>query len=176
VSRRRSSAGAYSPRSRAKSLSRSLSSCGGGGLPSPGRRGAAKIRLCIAILPSLQRQRGTALCRPRPAVWGAHAVECGQSIPWLADPPAPPKGRINTLTALLRDSSRRRRAWPPPRGQQRPAVRRTGFMERHLRFTGSLRLDVGRTDHLAPLLGFIGEQLAEVGRRARKHSTPDISE
>ena len=28
----------------------------------------------------------------------------------------------------------------------------------------SLRLDVGRTDHLAPLLGFIGEQLAEVGR------------
>ena len=39
----------------------------------------------------------------------------------------------------------------------------------------SLRLDVGRTDHLAPLLGFIGEQLAEVGRRARKHSTPDIS-
>src|SRR5262249_29735607 len=28
----------------------------------------------------------------------------------------------------------------------------------------SLRLDVGRPDHLAPLLGFIGEQLAEVGR------------
>src|SRR5215469_1801283 len=30
--------------------------------------------------------------------------------------------------------------------------------------TGSLGLDVGRTDHLAPLLGFIGKQLAEVGR------------
>jgi hypothetical protein len=28
----------------------------------------------------------------------------------------------------------------------------------------SFRLDVGRPDHLAPFLGFIGDQLAEVGR------------
>ena len=30
----------------------------------------------------------------------------------------------------------------------------------------SLRLDVGRPDHLAPLLGFVGDELAEVGGRA----------
>jgi len=28
------------------------------------------------------------------------------------------------------------------------------------------RLDVGRPDHLAPLLGFVGNELAEVGWRA----------
>ena len=32
----------------------------------------------------------------------------------------------------------------------------------------SLRLDVGRTDHLAPLLGIVDDELAEVGGRARK--------
>jgi hypothetical protein len=30
----------------------------------------------------------------------------------------------------------------------------------------SLRLDVGRPDHLPPLLGFVGDQLAKVGGRA----------
>src|SRR5262249_56016058 len=39
----------------------------------------------------------------------------------------------------------------------------------------SLRLDVGRADHLAPFFGFVGEQLAEVGGRPRKHSSPHIS-
>ena len=33
----------------------------------------------------------------------------------------------------------------------------------------SLRLDVGRPDHLAPLLGFVGDELAEVGGRKREH-------
>ena len=32
---------------------------------------------------------------------------------------------------------------------------------------GSLRLDVRRADHLAPLLGFVGNELSEVGGRAR---------
>src|SRR6478609_6310368 len=32
----------------------------------------------------------------------------------------------------------------------------------------SLRLDAGRADHLAPLLGFVPDQLAEVSRRARE--------
>src|SRR4051812_2030284 len=31
----------------------------------------------------------------------------------------------------------------------------------------SVGLDIGRADHLGPLLGFDGDQLAEVGRRAR---------
>src|SRR5262249_25513503 len=33
---------------------------------------------------------------------------------------------------------------------------------------GSLWFDVGSSDHLAPLLGFFGNELAEVGRRAWK--------
>jgi hypothetical protein len=35
-----------------------------------------------------------------------------------------------------------------------------------LRFisTRSLRLDVGELDHLGPFLGFIGNELAEIGR------------
>jgi hypothetical protein len=31
---------------------------------------------------------------------------------------------------------------------------------------GSFRLDVGRPDDLAPLLGFVGDEFAEVGKRA----------
>jgi hypothetical protein len=34
--------------------------------------------------------------------------------------------------------------------------------------TSSLRFDVGRPDHLAPLLCFFADELAEVGGRARK--------
>jgi S-(hydroxymethyl)glutathione dehydrogenase / alcohol dehydrogenase len=32
----------------------------------------------------------------------------------------------------------------------------------------SLRLDAGELDHLGPLLGFVGDELAEVGRRSRQ--------
>ncbi len=38
----------------------------------------------------------------------------------------------------------------------------------------SLRLDMGRADHLGPLLGFIGDELAEVGGRARKGRTAKL--
>src|SRR5262245_34495194 len=41
---------------------------------------------------------------------------------------------------------------------------------------GSLWLDVGRPDHLGPLLSFFGDQLAEIGGRARKHRTAFFSE
>src|SRR5947209_20618502 len=33
---------------------------------------------------------------------------------------------------------------------------------------GSIRFDARELDHLAPLLGFLSDELAEVGRRARK--------
>ena len=36
-----------------------------------------------------------------------------------------------------------------------------------------LRLDVGRSDHL-PLLGFIGDEVAEVGGRARNHRAAQV--
>ena len=51
-----------------------------------------------------------------------------------------------------------------------------GAVTRYARGSPLLELDVGRPDHLAPLLRLVGDELAEVGRRARKHSTPDISE
>ena len=35
--------------------------------------------------------------------------------------------------------------------------------------SGLPRLDVDRLDHFAPLLGFVGDELAEIGRRQRKH-------
>jgi len=38
-----------------------------------------------------------------------------------------------------------------------------------------LGLDVGRPDHLCPFLGFVGDELAEVGGRTRKHSGSQVS-
>src|SRR5262249_829549 len=38
----------------------------------------------------------------------------------------------------------------------------------------SFRLDVRCPDYLAPLLGFVGDELGEVGRRARKHRRAQI--
>src|SRR5262245_59576156 len=40
----------------------------------------------------------------------------------------------------------------------------------------SVCLDAGQLDHLAPLLGFFGDELAEVGGRARNHCTAQIGE
>ena len=39
---------------------------------------------------------------------------------------------------------------------------------------GLLRFDVRRPDYLAPLLGFVGDELAEVGGRARKWDAADL--
>src|SRR5215472_18688931 len=38
-----------------------------------------------------------------------------------------------------------------------------------------LGLDVGRPDHLAPLLGFVGDELTEVAGRAWEHSATKVS-
>src|SRR5271156_6674502 len=40
----------------------------------------------------------------------------------------------------------------------------------------SLRLDASFADQLAPLLGFVGDQLFQVGRRSRKSRATQISE
>src|SRR5262245_12242338 len=39
---------------------------------------------------------------------------------------------------------------------------------------GSLRLDAGELDHVGPLLGFVGDQLGEVGSGAGKWFTTEI--
>src|SRR5262245_61599459 len=45
-----------------------------------------------------------------------------------------------------------------------------------VRDVGSLRLDVGRADHLGPLLGFVDDQLTELGRRSRQWRAAEVSE
>jgi hypothetical protein len=37
-----------------------------------------------------------------------------------------------------------------------------------------LKLDIRRPDHPAPLLGFVGDELAEFGRQARKHGAAQV--
>ena len=49
----------------------------------------------------------------------------------------------------------------------------TGHADGILR--GSLRLSAGRLDHLAPLLGFFGDELTEVGGRAPKRHAAHLS-
>src|SRR5580704_1294092 len=49
--------------------------------------------------------------------------------------------------------------WPPQR-----VIPRSAFMERYRSFGP----DAGRSDHLGPFLGFVGNKVAEVGGRARK--------
>ena len=51
------------------------------------------------------------------------------------------------------------------------AIRRMDFTEYLARHAGSLRLDVGRSDHLAPLLSLIDYEGFKIGRGARKHRT-----
>src|SRR5262245_19371799 len=56
-------------------------------------------------------------------------------------------------------------------GHSRPCYPINEFAERALRNVGSglsFRLDVGRPDHLGPLLGLFGDELGEVGGRAPK--------
>jgi hypothetical protein len=57
--------------------------------------------------------------------------------------------------------------------RQAPADVRFALL-RGQRQPGSLRLDARRLDHLAPLLGFACNQLAEVGGRARKHGRTQV--
>src|SRR6516164_4504809 len=49
---------------------------------------------------------------------------------------------------------------------------RYGILDRGT--AASVRLDVGRPNYLAPLLGFFGDELAEVGRRAHHHRAAQV--
>jgi hypothetical protein len=42
--------------------------------------------------------------------------------------------------------------------------------------SGSVGLDVGRQDHLAPLLGLVGDELGEIRGRVGEHGSADIGE
>src|SRR5262245_37394276 len=49
-------------------------------------------------------------------------------------------------------------------------------MEYSAGIAGSLRLDVEGPDHVAPLLGFVSDQLSELSRRSRQHHAAEVSE
>jgi hypothetical protein len=57
-----------------------------------------------------------------------------------------------------------------------PAIRRTGVTEYWIGTAASVRLDVGRSDHLRPLLGVVGDELGEVGGRARQRRASEVSQ
>src|SRR5262249_14928496 len=59
-------------------------------------------------------------------------------------------------------------------GHQRPAIRKTDVTEYWAAVGGSLRLDVEGPDHLAPLLGVVGDELAEVGGRDDKRRASKV--
>src|SRR5262245_16338625 len=46
----------------------------------------------------------------------------------------------------------------------------------NIRGAALVRLDTGKLDHLGPLLGFFGDQLAELDRRSRQRRAAEISE
>ena len=48
-------------------------------------------------------------------------------------------------------------------------------MECDVRMPGSLWLDARELDHLSPFLNFIGDEFAELGGRARKHHSAEVS-
>src|SRR5262249_44724740 len=52
--------------------------------------------------------------------------------------------------------------------------RGTGVTEYLAGSRASLGLDVGRADHLAPLLGVLGDELTKIGRRARKRRAAQV--
>jgi hypothetical protein len=58
----------------------------------------------------------------------------------------------------------------------RAVVRRTEFFERFVQPARSIRLDTRKLRHLAPFLGFFGDQFAEIGGRAGEHGSPQTGE
>src|SRR6516162_6897595 len=56
-----------------------------------------------------------------------------------------------------------------------PAISLNGRLWNIRAFAASVRLDACEPHHLAPLLGFVGDQLAEVSGRTRKHRAAEVS-
>src|SRR5204863_8356107 len=106
---------------------------------------------------------------------------------WLPDYWSPQAGRRFKCRSHRKPPDRFSRP-APSRGSLRTAAKKhrysvtsLAFAERVLRdirpgSRGSLRLDVGGPDHLAPLLGFGGEELAKFGRLTGKRCIAQIAE
>src|SRR5262245_1008981 len=89
--------------------------------------------------------------------------------------PGAVKPGMDDEPVVPRPCSRRQdnRKWNGPVG---PRIRRSGVTEYWIGTAASVCLDVGRADHLAPLLGFCGDEFAEVGRRADKRCAAQVGQ
>src|SRR5215467_9008318 len=98
--------------------------------------------------------------RPWPATW---AASCSISSTRLATPTT-----LTPATANMRAVARPMPWLAPVTSAVRPSkFNSTGMAV-------SVRLEIGYSDHLAPLLGFVGDQLAELGRRAREQHAAQV--
>src|SRR5499427_10807097 len=94
----------------------------------------------------------------------------------LYQPGSPGQARRRRVCGIWTTGNRPRRsqhillARRPPRPLE--------FTERGLliRAGQSLWLDAGEPDHLAPFFGFVGDQLAERGRRTRQRHVAEVGE
>src|SRR5260221_11819728 len=87
----------------------------------------------------------------------------------------PPMSALRPLSGVIRTWGRHRRM------TESDTLPGHGFAERNVTeywigIAASVRLDVGRPDHLRPLLSFFGNELTEVGGRARKQHAAHFSE
>src|SRR5262249_38182652 len=81
-------------------------------------------------------------------------------------PPYPDKRTSTDATSMS--------AWCQQRSS--PPFAERDVMEYWMGTAASVRLDVGRPDHLAPLLSFVGNELSKVGGRTREHRTSQVGE
>src|SRR5262249_17349103 len=118
------------------------------------------LLLAVAFVP-LERS-----LRPRIGLLApsrANVPPSAQSL--LPLPVGPAKGQPQPTNPNRTALSSRRLTRSP----RRPLFAERDVMEYPASEAASLRLDAGEFDHLGPLFGFVGDQLAKVGRGAGKH-------
>src|ERR1700730_7293705 len=86
--------------------------------------------------------------------------------------------RISSAAGFCKPVLAARRAFPEARVvpvAAIAAIRRTGFTEYPASEAASLRLDVGRSDHFAPLLRIVADELSKVRGRTHKRCATQVS-
>src|SRR5262245_856910 len=108
------------------------------------------------------------MIRSRPPRWDTILIEL-HPIPASLGP----AGLQGTELARISQRVMRTSSSDPCRFRR---TKRYGKSSRSSAETSSLRLDVGGPDHLAPFLGFLGDQLAELDGRSRQRRAAEVSE
>src|SRR5215813_8354929 len=98
----------------------------------------------------------------------AIAVYASQPLSPVATQHSLPSGRYSLLGPDFHRLDRTSFAWRTHSITSSPLFAERNVMECRRDDDGLFRLDVGRPDHLAPFLGFVGDELSKVGGRARQ--------